>query len=321
MTFAAGNAVLEPATMSTGASVLAKRYPGLRTLFFVIGTQKASTTWLAKMLARAQGCHVAPAKELHYWSMLESGKPQSEIVDKRNRQIRKTLTAMVRSTTNPARIRAAYGLLRIQMTERRLAVDPSIESYIRALMRGWKGQAVAGELTPRYCLLPAEAIGSMAAMHPDTRFVFVMRDPVERMWSGVKHIHQTDTRESGMVRRDILEAFEHAVRDPSSNAHRLSAYAELIPEIERGVPADRIAYFFHETIRTETEMARLSAFLGLDDVPADAGDRVNRSMHDALPMPADAARAARQALEPTYAFVAERFGARVPPSWRSGVTN
>ncbi|WOI54901.1 sulfotransferase [Palleronia sp. LCG004] len=310
-----------PAFSVPDGFVLAERFRGLRTLFFVLGTQKASTTWLARMLSKSAECHVSPTKELHYWDMRERRKARSAAIAKCNETIRNKLRDMALSIGHPARARVALNQLRLGLAKRSLTIDPSVQNYCRLLMRGRRDQPVVGELTPVYCLLSAETIRRMAHLHDDTRFVFVMRDPVDRLWSGVKQAFQTDTRPRDRVWSDIRATFEASIDDPSSKAYRLSDYKAIISNVEQAVEPDRIAYFFHETIRTDGEMRRLSSHLGLTGIDVEPERRVNRSLHDGLALPEDAARRARDTFEPTYAFVAERFGERMPPSWRAAPVN
>ncbi len=62
-----------------------------------------------------------------------------------------------------------------------------------------------GDMTPAYCLLTAEAFEAMRRMHPRTQFFFVMRDPVDRLWSAIrmnirKGYHMSDMGDDELLR-------------------------------------------------------------------------------------------------------------------------
>lgn len=80
----------------------------------------------------------------------------------------------------------------------------------------------------------------MLASTPDVRSVFILRDPVARLWSGVQQQYKTD---HDLERR--FEAICTAHADP--NFLRLD-YPKTMAELEAAVPSERIHYAFFEAL-------------------------------------------------------------------------
>lgn len=287
-------------------------------LLYGIGAQKAATTWLAAMLERQPDCHIAPGKELHYWTNVDRSRPRDKVTAAKQRLVRRAAADMVRSALRlrPQPALDAARLFRLFRSELRLARDPRPAAYVARLLRGWRGQRVVGEFTPNYATLSTATFARMAALHPGTRFVFVMRDPVDRLWSGIRHRFRTDSRPADRIGRDLVAAFSAAARDPKNADHRRSDYRATIEALERAVPPEHIVYLFHETLHRPGELARLAKILGLARIAVDFKQRLNVGIQsDAVPPP-DAVAEARHRLDPTYGYIVDRFGERVPAAWR-----
>ncbi len=306
--------------MSPPVGPFERMYPKLGTLFFCVGAQKASTSWLASELSRHPDCHIPRVKEMHYWTLARPEGYPPAVLARHRKLVRDAAWGVLRAALRPSAREAA--LVRLRLTRTRLAAraDGSIEDYARRMMAGYRGEAVAGELTPEYAELDPAVFARMAALHRDVRFIFAMRDPVERLWSGVRHRERHWPGGDGDKLAALRQAFDDAVQDPGSRHHARSRYDRTIAALESVVPADRILYLFYETVREPQELARIADFLGLGAPDWHVGRRVNAaSKDDARPRPEDIA-AARAAFAPVYAFAAERFGAAVPAAWHGPAT-
>ena len=47
------------------------------------------------------------------------------------------------------------------------------------------GQKICGEITPKYGLLPGSSIEYMQSFNKDMRFIYLVRNPIEREWSHI----------------------------------------------------------------------------------------------------------------------------------------
>jgi hypothetical protein len=157
----------------------------------------------------------------------------------------------------------------------------------------------------------------MATLLPDARIVFLMRHPVERLWSATRY-YAANHPESPLMRSpESMVAF--AMR-PNNLAK--SRYQVTIDHIAATFPDDRVLYGFYEDIfDSETEqlsfLRRVCALLGIDYARGrftDLAKVINASPERAMP------EAFADALADEMAVVVDgvehRLG-RVPAGWRN----
>lgn len=73
-------------------------------------------------------------------------------------------------------------------------------AWYRSLFEGNEPSAVKGEITPAYAILPLRTIEEIGAHFPDLKFLYMVRDPVERAWSAAKMhagLEGLDPKEAG----------------------------------------------------------------------------------------------------------------------------
>ena len=110
---------------------------------------------------------------------------------------------------------------------------------------------VAGEWTPGY-LIDFWTPELIAVAAPDTRILILLRDPVERLRSGLTH--QLATSREPLERRDIQGAFQRGL------------YAPQLRRVFSAFPAEQVLVRQYEACRSDPhrELARTYAFLGLE---------------------------------------------------------
>ena len=308
---------LAPAPGARGAG-LWSRWAGVESVVFCVGAQKASTSWLAEALRAHRDCHVPAQKEMHYWN--SPGEPERRRADEEQHaeRLRSARREIARDVLRLRRPTAALAKWRLARTRLAALDDPSVEGYVARLMHGHRGQRLVADLTPDYALLPAEVLSRMAALHEDTRFVFIMRDPVDRLWSGIGHGRRRWAGTGPGAGETEEQTLRRILREPHRRHHRRSRYQDTVCALDAAVAPGRVLYLFYETMRAPEERARLAAFLGLDALDFQAARRINAAGPSCRPPPAAALLdEARSALDETYRFVAERFGAAVPDAWRA----
>ncbi|MDP9377464.1 MAG: sulfotransferase [Actinomycetota bacterium] len=118
---------------------------------------------------------------------------------------------------------------------------------------------VRGEASPSYTS-PSfpEAAARMAAVVPDARLIYLVRDPIDRALSQYEHHRRMGTEQRGL---------EEALLDAGSQYLQRSAYhARLQPYLDR-FPGERIAIVLQEDLldRRHETLASLYRFAGVDD--------------------------------------------------------
>lgn len=273
-----------------------------RTLLIGIGAQKAGTTWLARKLAAHPQVHV-PQKEVHYWDRIRA--PHRELKEWRddllrpgNRVLREMIPALKRGQwVAPSKFRP----------------DPcDHRGYADFFRRGHRGQPVLHEFTPNYALLGPAVFDEIATVHEDVRFVILLRDPVVRFWSGIRHFHRK-LLTRGMPEASLVHIAWQALGDPHDPHRRKSDYAALfdVPVLASG----RTHVAFFETLFEQPSYDAILDFAGLDRQEIGAVSNVNPSRFGDMAMPADLEARAREVFAPTYARIAEIFGDRLPAEW------
>lgn len=252
-----------------------------------LGSQKSGTTWLAKVLADHTDIHVR-TKEVHYWDTVRPPYVRWDRV---------------------SRIIAARG----NRAKSPFGANPLDHSrYLPSLEYARSTQAIVAEITPSYALCSPATFAQMQAVHDDVRFIFLMRDPVDRLWSGLRHKMRVTLRK-GNSGAFMEQMFLDACADPFDPDFRRSRYDQTLRALDQA--GGKVCTMFYETLFTDDSLATLADFIGVDALPAELGKRVHVGAGADLRL-SDATRAAgRAALAETYDFITDRFGDRVPAKW------
>jgi hypothetical protein len=69
-----------------------------------------------------------------------------------------------------------------------------------------RGKRIAGDITPSYCLIPEEQVAFMHALMPDVKLIFLLRNPIERAWSGLlmHFFKRKDTAEVALTEKKMI---------------------------------------------------------------------------------------------------------------------
>ncbi len=140
------------------------------------------------------------------------------------------------------------------------------EDWYRSLFKGAPEGAIKGESSTHYTKLPTypKTIERLAALIPDAKFIYVMRDPVERLVS--QYIHEWT---QGAITCSIDEAIE---KHPELIGYSRYAY-QLEPWVTRFGRERILTVAFEEmTANPDAELKRIAAFLGAKGDVAWKGD-------------------------------------------------
>jgi hypothetical protein len=138
------------------------------------------------------------------------------------------------------------------------------DNWYGRLFRDAKARGfIAGEITPAYATLNEEVLRRIQSINNKIKLIFVMRDPVDRVWSAVNNAAKKGAADASKVQTALARA-----RD--SGAAARSAYAVTIARLEAIFPQSQIHYCFFEDLRDRPEAltTELLTFLGVDSKPA-----------------------------------------------------
>ncbi len=287
-------------------------------IVFAIGAQKAGTTWLYRQLDKLDSVRLPKPKELHYWNCVRSPFHEHFRLNARQRR----LPASPGNVWQALRLNldSGYRKARHEAELYQGIFDSGISDHDRYLdylgVRAG-GYRTFGDVTPAYALLGRETFAEMHACHDKVKFVFIMRDPVERLWSGVRQRNRANIRRGIITDEQLYQRFMEALTDELHPDLLRSNYKRTIEELEAGVPPESIHYAFFENIfHNETnEVEKLAEFLELDRSVFRTDDVVHKRSNNNSP-DSEALNRAEDALGLVYSFVRERFSDRVPEQWR-----
>ncbi|MEO1331069.1 MAG: sulfotransferase [Pseudomonadota bacterium] len=280
------------------------------TLLFGVGAQKSGTSWLYDYLSAHPDCHLRRIKELGFFSRSTE------------RQARQVVERFETKLVRTRRKKTGFNLAerrklreRIRDLEEWLGVlrDGSDAAYLDYLNKGRSARRLVADITPEYALASPAVLTRMAALSEQTRFVFIMRDPVARLWSAIR---MAGLRRGG-PEPDDQAAFagnllaEHAA-EGVSNLDRRSDYADALEKLTAIVPAERRLFLFYEELFCDPTVRTLCDFLSIEFRSGDYSRRVHEGLKLSLE-PEEAARL-RTRLAPQYA-AAERVMGRLPEAW------
>lgn len=203
--------------------------------FILVGAQRAGTTWLHRVLEGHPAIWVPPIKELHYFD------------DPVNRRYFAHLRQRL--------VRGLAGRRLLSSWDLRYFLGRRDDDWYRSLFDpGRRRGKVTGEATPAYAVLDSAGVEHIKAVNPQVKLIFIMRDPVERMWSEAMN----NARKS-RDQRIRLSA------KPNSGRVRRSRYLETINTLERHFRRDQLFYGFFDdiTARPAALAAEVFRFLGV----------------------------------------------------------
>ncbi len=168
-----------------------------------------------------------------------------------------------------------------------------------------RDHALTGDITPAYQMLEAAHFGAIRALLApdfDLRVVFLMRDPVDRIFSAMRMDDRNGNRTENLAHERFTGTFA------AEKHRRRTEYHRLIGALESVFAPEELHYAFYESLFGPEEFGRLADFLGLDGLAPDFGTRVNASPTLGA-LPPEAIAAARDFYAPVYDFCMARFGA------------
>ncbi len=260
-----------------------------------VGAQRCGTTWIHHYLAQHPSVFVSPYKELHVFDVMFAPEASGLTPERRFERLRLLVERTLRGEP------VDRGALAIALERYRLSLGTGAYlGYFRSYVR--PEHRVMGEITPSYSLVPAAGwrvvreflIGEKLA----PRVLFVMRDPVERMYSQLRL-----NQHMGMAQ--VSDAYASALDTPGVVLR--TRYDLTLAALEAEFRPEEVLLLFYEELFRPQAVEALCRFLDIEARPADFSARLNMAPDTGAIDPAFR-RAARERLAPVYDFCAARFG-------------
>lgn len=286
-------------------------------LFLSVGAMKAGTTFLFNALGRHPDIFFTPEKELHYFAHTAKLSPQLQCALEPRKDAaahrlgvgsvlthdfrRHRLAAVMRNRyarmTNAAKLRSI-----VSWYAERYLVDPIDPVWFDNVFDG-AGDKWCAEFSNYNALLDDSAWAAVRRHCDQLRVMYVMREPVKRIWSHMKFEFIPAGKRDALVAGD-LEAVDQFLASASS-AH--ARYTAIVESLERNLaPHERFIVRLEDIVADlPGQLGRLSEFLGIEKIDfADVDPAKRSNQTEDLPIPAPIEARLRETLADEIAFYA-----------------
>lgn len=271
-----------------------------------VGAQKAGTTWLYSQLKRNPNVNLGFLKEYHVFDAIFL-KESSHYIDSPIGELEKSMrTSLVgnRKTADQARLISF------------LADTNNYFDYFDYLHCKNPNVELVGDITPAYSMLGEKHFShikqGLEARGFEVKVVFLMRDPIERIWSMVRMKYRKQKERGNPISKSVEDSLKEAYCRPQGELR--TRYELTMNRLENVFDKSQIFYGFYEALFTEETYFALGNFLNIDLQAPDFEFKANVSPKNELISPKLCEEIANY-YRATYNEVAERFGSVANEMW------
>ncbi len=289
-------------------------------LIYCVGATKAGTTRLYAALHDHPDCVTRMVKEAHYWDTFDAGQRSRQIAAYQI-QVEDMRDRISRLQDEGRPFRAAKLAQRMgEMIDLIGVLDgnrKNDQAYLDWLTQDAGDRRVAADFTPAYALLGDATYKRMLGLSPLTKVVFLLRDPLSRLWSHVRmHAgrYSKDSQELATRANNTLSRILN--NNEESHIVERGDYESIIVKLRRVVPDGQLFIGFAETVFGAEGWAQLCRFFGL---PATGFDEDRRAYEGTPAQMRDAlVPQAVTFLRNQYDWVARNVGP-LPREWQASL--
>jgi hypothetical protein len=184
----------------------------MKTTQFVIGigSQRAGSTLLHRILDQCTTVFMHPVKELHYFDTLYNVRHQDVLIKYSQKQVERELDNIITAKEYSFLEGKKYKCyLRTNNILSRGNIDDV--NYLDLYRPCLLGNEMIGEITPEYMILPEDGVKHMAqTLGKEALIILIKRNPVERFISAFKLLkaYGNENVDMSNFESEILEVFE-----------------------------------------------------------------------------------------------------------------
>ena len=197
--------------------------------------------------------------------------------------------------------------------------SPNLKVYASAFRQHLEQQpdtSVCADITPAYALLEAKDLKrlrvALEAQHFQVRALFVMRDPLERIWSQVR-MHRA---KGAAIGQDPYHSDQHGIEDMFRRRYvaKRTRYSFTVQQLEQVFHPKDLQLIIYEQMFNEDFSTRLSEWLGKPFEPLQLKERIHST-----PKREELTNAIQSEVvnhySDVYAWAEKRFGAHIRQLW------
>ena len=233
------------------ATWIPQRFPD----FMCIGAPRAATTWVHKRLSADPGIFLPKRKEVHFYD-----EPPTEV------------------GTAKSELRWSESFY----------FDVERAAHLRWYWHQYRqaGNRLAGDITPLYSTLSVDRISCIRRQIPELKLIYILRNPIDRAWSGLRKSVWYQKGESYLQDKDADWIMQQVMRP---EVLMRGNYPQAIENWETVFPKEQMLYLFFDDINADSNgsLDKIYDFLGktrADVEKSTTGSRnVNAAPEKAIP--------------------------------------
>ncbi|SPH22235.1 hypothetical protein ASD8599_02981 [Ascidiaceihabitans donghaensis] len=272
--------------------------------FSYISLARAGSSWLHAYLKNHTTAQMTATKEINWFN-------------RRNPKQRQRIDARIRARWEATQQQLLNG--EIEMTPGILEYRDRFEmrtdaDYKRFFTSRVEPDAVFGDITPSYGRLSQIEFGRMLALFPETKLIFLMRNPAEQLWS--RAAHQIKNKSLTVTMEQIVGQW----MAPCIPSNPIPFAPEIYENAVQSVPPERIFRHFTEHMFSENAdemLQELCGFLGIIGKPV-AKHEFTRNRGRYPPLPEELRKSIVQRTAKSYLW-AEKTISNLPDNWRRDI--
>ena len=229
-----------------------------------IGSQRAGSTLLHKILDECTEIFMHPVKELHYYDTFFDIRHSNVLKDFSKRQLNHILDRIIKSQKHDF-IDKKY---KCNIRTNKILSNQQIKDieYIDLYRPCVSENKYLGEITPEYMILPEEGISKMRDdLGEDTKIILISRDPVERFISAFKLLKMYNNKDydSSKFQEDLEETM-NTMTGWMEQQDQLNDYETALTRYKKYFK--NVLFISYEQMVSDKEgfFEELQTFLGID---------------------------------------------------------
>ncbi|MEX2500292.1 MAG: sulfotransferase [Wenzhouxiangellaceae bacterium] len=223
--------------------------------FFCIGAQRSGTSWLYHLLREHPDVWLTPHKELHYFDCLHLAEDHAAFFRKRRIDRLKFAIKQIGDSPSNSQLTSARWFSHFALAE---SVD---DDWYKRLFSGCPSRCITGDITPAYAMLPVEGFAHMKRLAPSAKILFIMRNPVDRVWSQIR-FHAKFFNNPKLLEPEAAIDFADSLECVAR-----TRYDMTLDAVEKVFPAKRVLTVFFEDLHSvdagNQALAKVLTFLDL----------------------------------------------------------
>ena len=260
-----------------------------------VGAHKAGTSWLCAYIRQSpQYVRFVIAKEHHVWDRRSSCASSTELIG--------TLRSLIlKKNLRPFQL---------------WCMEKVPAYYFFHLKRRLRNKEhITLDITPRYAGLSKEEFIDIRRRAIrggiEIKVVFLMRDPIERCISSIRHSKRGSLGKAGAriatKHFKLSDKVKLRQRAASREAKFRANYKNTIINLEAAFEQDELFFGIYENFFEEKSIVALSDFLKIPPNPAFGRQHINVSNHINIDINDDVRRFIAETYKDTYSFCGRRF--------------